>query len=78
MKKLWAEIVLLYKSAKAFVVKALGVFKDSTGKVSWKRVSGAAALVVGIRQIVIGDHFGALVCIVYAAIMGTIAAITGK
>jgi hypothetical protein len=78
MKKIWDEIVLFYESAKSFVVKALGVFKDSTGKVSWKRVSGAAALVVGIRQVIIGDHFGALVCIVYAAIMGIIAALTGK
>jgi hypothetical protein len=78
MKKIWDEIVLFYESAKSFVVKALGVFKDSTGKVSWKRVSGAAALVVGFRQLLIGDHFGALVCIVYAAVMGTIAALTGK
>ena len=78
MKKIWDEIVLFYESVKSFVVKALGVFKDSTGKVSWKRVSGAAALVVGIRQVIIGDHFGALVCIVYAAVMGTIAALTGK
>jgi hypothetical protein len=76
MKKIWDEIVLGYQSVKKFVVQALQVFKDAKGKVSWKRVSGSAAFVVGIRQLVIGDHFGAIVCLAYAAVIGIVAAIT--
>lgn len=82
MLKVWTWIrnawVWFWTTIAKFVLHVLQTFKDNAGKTSWKRVSSAAALGVGIRQLIIGDHFGALVCIAYAAVMGLIAAITGS
>jgi len=81
------EAVTVGKSAWAWLWKVLQIFVSPPqlnsggtvihpGKTSWKRVSAAAAFVVGLRQLAIADRFGAIVCLSYALVMGVISALT--
>jgi hypothetical protein len=80
LKFLGNEIVSFYASVKKFVIAFFSAFYDHSGKLSWKRISSASALFIGIRQIIIApnDHFGILVCFVYALVIMVIAAITNS
>ena len=70
MKAIWDWIVIQ-------VGVILGVFKDKTGKYSWKRVTGAVALLAGLDYLARGAHIEAAILIGYAGVMGIISAVTG-
>ena len=87
LKWLLAEILLAYTTLKKFVVQTLQVFKAppvlnaygtvvASNKTSAKRVWAAALMLVGIRQLCIADHFGALVAIGAGIVLFVIAALT--
>ena len=86
----WKELVLAYKTAKSFVVQALGVFKTPpmlndagtvihAGKVSAKRVWGSVAFAIAVRQILLphADLWGALIAAGIGTVLLVIAALTG-
>lgn len=54
----------------------LGVLKGADGKYSWKRVTGAVALVAGVDFLFRGGLVEALIALGYCAVVAIVAAVT--
>jgi hypothetical protein len=77
MKAVWDWIVKAAQDVYKAAWEVIGFFRDKNGKASFKRISGAAALIVGIDFLFRGGVVEGLILIVYAAAMGILAAVTG-
>ena len=77
MKQVWDWIVQAAQNIYKAFWEVIGFFRDKSGKASFKRISGAVALVVGIDFLFRGGIVEGLILIAYAAAMGILSAITG-
>ena len=77
MKQVWDWIVQAAQNIYKAFWEVIGFFRDKNGKTSFKRISGAVALVAGIDFLFRGGIVEGLILVAYAAAMGILSAITG-
>ncbi len=77
MKAIWDWIVKAAQDIYSTVWSILSVLRDKTGKFSWKRVTGTAALIFGFDFLARGHVVEAALLLGYCAVVAIVSAASG-